>query len=69
MWLATVRPDPPKFTPLVLDPGETGIITVTITPRGPKGTVVSGVLCLDDFNEFSGTGDELKAFPYTYTIG
>ncbi|WP_167978089.1 hypothetical protein [Lentzea indica] len=53
----------------MLDPGETGTITVTITPRGPRGTVVSGVLYLDDFNEFSGTGDELRAFPYTYTIG
>lgn len=69
VWLAAVRPDPPKFTPLVLDPGETGTIAVTITPRGPRGTVVSGVLYLDDFNEFSQTGDELKALPYTYTIG
>jgi hypothetical protein len=69
VWLRTIRPAPPKFTPLVLNPGETGTITVTITPRGPKGTVVSGALYLDDFNEFSITGDELKAFPYTYTIG
>jgi hypothetical protein len=69
MWLTAVRPDPSKFTPLTLNPGETGTISVTITPRGPQGSVVSGVLYLDDFNEFSQTGDELKAFPYTYTIG
>lgn len=69
VWLASIRPDPPKFVPLVLSPGQTGTITVTITPRGPKGSVVSGVLYLDDFNVFAGTGDELKAFPYTYTIG
>jgi Subtilase family/Peptidase inhibitor I9 len=68
-WLATVQQTPPPFTPLVLQPGETGTITVTIRPSGPAGTVVRGVLYVEDFNEFPLTGDELKAFPYTYTIG
>jgi hypothetical protein len=68
-WLAAVRDDPPEFTPQVLNPGETGVITVTITPHRPKGTAVNGVLYLDDLNVFADTGDELKAFPYSYTIG
>jgi hypothetical protein len=68
-WLTTVQQAPPPFTPLVLQPGETGTITVTITPAGSAGTVVTGVLYVDDFDVFTGGGDELKAFPYTYTIG
>jgi hypothetical protein len=68
-WLNTVQQPPPAFTPLILTPGQTGTITVTITPHGPKGTIVNGVLYLDDFNTFAETGDELTAFPYTYTIG
>jgi hypothetical protein len=31
--------------------------------------MVTGVLYLNDCNTFAETGDELKAFPYTYTIG
>ena len=61
------------FTPIVLNPGQTGVINVTITPSGASGTVVTGTLYVDDF--ISGVppygqiaGDELAAFPYTYTI-
>jgi hypothetical protein len=69
VWLGSVQASPPPFTPLVLGPGATGTITVTITPSAPRGTVVSGVLYVDDFNEFAETGDELRAIPYTYTVG
>jgi hypothetical protein len=68
-WLRTVQAEPPPFTPLVLAPGATGTITVTITPAAPRGTVVSGVLYVDDFSEFAETGDELRAIPYAYTVG
>ena len=58
---------------MLLNPGQTGTITVTITPTGPSGTVVKGVLYLDDFT--AGVppygqlaGDELIGFPYSYTI-
>lgn len=61
------------FSPLLLHPGQTGTITVTITPAGAHGTVVSGTLYVDDYasgvppyGQF--TGDELAAFPYSYTI-
>ncbi len=68
-WLSAVQSSPPPFTPLVLQPGQTGTITVTITPAGKAGTVARGVLYVDDFSEFSLAGDELKAIPYAYTIG
>ena len=41
----------------------------SITPTAPRGTVVTGVLYVDDFNEFAETGDELRAIPYSYTVG
>lgn len=61
------------FSPLLLNPGQTGTITVTITPSGAHGTVVKGTLYVDDFAAGVPpygqlTGDELTAFPYSYTI-
>jgi hypothetical protein len=72
LWLLFINPAA-TFSPLVLNPGQTGTISVTITPSGASGTVVTGTLYLDDFVSFvppygQGTGDELAAFPYTYTI-
>ncbi|MGO9300052.1 MAG: protease inhibitor I9 family protein [Acidimicrobiales bacterium] len=62
------------FTPVVVNPGQTTVIDVTITPSGPVGTMVNGTLYVDDFasgvppyGQFS--GDELAAVPYSYTIG
>lgn len=61
------------FSPVVINPGQTGVINVTITPSGPSGTVVSGYLYIDDFlNGLPPYGgiyaDELAAIPYTYKI-
>jgi hypothetical protein len=69
-WLFSIHPNTP-FSPLVLQPGQSGTITVTITPTGAKGAVHSGVLYVDALasNQFLLSGDELIAFPYTYTIG
>jgi hypothetical protein len=44
-------------------------VTVTITPSGAKGTVVSGVLYLDTVDAVTGSTDEIAAIPYTYTVG
>ena len=62
-----------RFSPVVINPGQTAVIDVTITPSGASGTTVSGTLYLDDFaadvppsGQFS--GDELAGLPYTYTI-
>jgi len=59
---------PPPTGPITLNPGETGTITVTITPSGDPGTVVRGTLYIDNFDFFTDGGDELVALPYAYTI-
>ena len=74
LWLESINPAA-SFSPLVLNPGETGTISVTITPTGASGTVVSGTLYIDDVVQGvpppaygQSGGDELTAFPYSYTI-
>ena len=57
------------FNPLVLSPGASGTIHVTITPNaGEVGKTVSGFIYIDtfDFNVF--TGDETVRIPYSYTV-
>ena len=75
----------PTGTPVAVNPGATGGITVTITPSAKAGTVVHGVIYLVT-SPFNGTGtvggaiggelgavqtsgDVLAALPYTYTVG
>jgi hypothetical protein len=54
---------------LVLAPGESGTITVTLTPdTSAVGSTISGYLYVDTFNPDVSTGDELVRFPYSYTI-
>jgi hypothetical protein len=72
IWLASTNASV-SFSPIVINPGQTATINVTITPSGASGTVVAGALYVDDF--LSGvppygniSGDELAAIPYTYTI-
>jgi len=74
LWLLATNPAAP-FSPVTINPGETGTINVTITPSGASGTVVTGTLYIDTFA--SGvpppaysqlSGDELAALPYSYTI-
>jgi hypothetical protein len=54
--------------PLVLNPGQTGTIMVTITPTGPQGTVVTGNLYIDTVDLFTDGGQELISLPYEYTV-
>jgi hypothetical protein len=75
LWLAAVNPGVlDTFTGVVINPGQTATINVTITPSGAPGTVVSGSIYVDDvvgdlppYGQLS--GDELAAIPYKYTIG
>jgi hypothetical protein len=72
LWLASVNPAT-TFSPIVINPGETATVNVTITPSGSSGTVVSGTLYICDFltnvPPFGAQGgDELAAIPYEYTI-
>jgi hypothetical protein len=57
------------FNPLVLAPGQTGTIKLTITPdRSQVGKTVTGYIYLDTFNNTVFTGDEVARIPYTYTV-
>lgn len=68
IWAQTVNASAP-YTPMTLDPGQSGTITLTITPNAPKGTVVHGFIAVDTFNQATSSGDELVNIPYTYTVG
>jgi hypothetical protein len=73
MWQLSLDPSLP-FGALIVPPGQSGTIPVTITPSGPPGTVVSGTLYVDDVSlvllDFFPVpnGNQVAAFPYTYTI-
>jgi hypothetical protein len=72
IWLAATNPAA-TFSPIVINPGQTATIKVTITPAGAAGTVVRGNLYVDDFISNVPpygqiAGDELAALPYAYTI-
>ena len=74
LWAASLNPAAfSTFTPVIIFPGQTATINVTITPSGTSGTVVSGTIYVDDFassvppyGELG--GNELAALPYSYTI-
>ena len=67
-WAQSVNASAP-YTPVTLDPGQTGTITLTITPSAAKGTVVRGFIGVDTLNLATVSGDELVNIPYTYTVG
>jgi Subtilase family len=73
LWLQAVDPQA-AFAPVIVQPGESATLYLTITPSGAAGSTVSGTLYLDDVSELSQygyapTGDELAAIPYQYTVG
>jgi hypothetical protein len=56
------------FNPLLVPPGESGTITLTITPDPAQvGKTIKGVVYIDTYSGF-GSGDEVVALPYAYTI-
>jgi hypothetical protein len=74
LWMVALNPSAP-VTPADIAAGHAGTVDVTITPSGPAGTVVRGDLYIDDIvgdvpssATATGTGDELAALPYAYTI-
>jgi hypothetical protein len=56
------------YDPLVLDPGQTGTISVQITAGDKPGTHVKGFLALESFNFNTLSSDEVASFPYSYRI-
>ncbi|MEO7205521.1 MAG: S8 family serine peptidase [Steroidobacteraceae bacterium] len=68
LWADTVL-GTQTFNPLILRPGETGTINVTITPDATSvGKTVNGFIYIDTFNPVVNTGDEVVSLPYAYTI-
>jgi hypothetical protein len=73
-WLAAVDASVgDSFRAIPLQPGQSVTIPVTVTPSGPRGTKVKGTLYIDALENGvppygEPTGDEIAAFPYSYTI-
>jgi hypothetical protein len=80
LWLESVDANA-TVHPVIVDPGQTVTIPVTITPGAAAGTTVSGTLYLDDASLVDGavtenalTGvfpqaSDVAAFNYEYTVG
>jgi hypothetical protein len=60
-----------SYNLFVINPGQTRTIDLKVKPFGPIGTVVHGVLYIDDFVDSLQflSGSQLAALPYEYTIG
>jgi hypothetical protein len=85
MWQGSVDPSAlTGLSPVVIGPGQTRTITVTITPSGPAGSHNSGTLYIDSGDLFRfqvnanvvnlstgnpfPNGSEVAAIPYRYTV-
>jgi hypothetical protein len=70
VWQQTVDDGQPPsdYSPLTLQPGQSGKITITFTPRGRRGDRIRGVLYVDDFGLRTLTGNEQLAIPYSYRV-
>ena len=75
LWQASTNPAVlQSLSPVVIGPGRTGQIPVTITPQGPAGSTVSGTLYVDDEDSIAfasyaePNGNQVAAIPYSYTI-
>ena len=80
VWLESINPNT-TVAPVVVDPGQSVTIPVTIIPSGTPGTTVSGTLYLDDASLIGGAvtenaltgefpqGSDVASFAYAYTIG
>jgi hypothetical protein len=73
LWQTSADPNAP-FNPVVVQPGQSVTIPVTIKPSAPSGSTVSGTLYVDDsyfllYEFFNGlNGNDITAVPYTYTV-
>lgn len=57
------------YSPLILQPGQSGDITVTFAPTDSAGTAEAGFLAVETFNPVTFSSDELTLIPYHYTVG
>ncbi len=80
LWLQSLDPTAPAFG-VVVPPGATTTIPVTITPSAKAGCLVAGTLYVDDLTVAPGSAginalppnideaSDVEAIPYTYTVG
>ena len=67
--LADIDPNAAAANPVVVRPGQTVTIPVTIAAGGRKGSVITGDLFVDDNQGALGSVNEVTAIPYAYSIG
>jgi hypothetical protein len=60
-----------RYNLVVVNPGKSAVISLTVRPTGKAGTVVRGDLYIDDFVDSLQflSGSQLVDLPYQYTIG
>jgi hypothetical protein len=74
LWATATEPNN-KVNLVVVDPGQSATIPLTITPTGPVGSTVTGTVYIDDayldaFDEaYLPQGNQAAAVPYSYTVG
>jgi hypothetical protein len=84
LWLQSVDAGTPVSV-FTVQPGQSAVIPVTITPSGPTGQVVSGTLYVDELTEvlsasanalnyqpaqtYFQDGTQIAALPYQYRVG
>jgi hypothetical protein len=68
-WIQLCVDNNAPYSPVTLNPGQSGSITVTITPTASIGTVVHGFVEIETFNPFTAAADEVVVVPYTYRVG
>jgi hypothetical protein len=76
LWAASAGGFPALETvePVIVNPGQSATIPVTITPSAAPGSTVSGTLYVDEANLllyeyfFEPNGNEVAAIPYSYTV-
>jgi hypothetical protein len=72
LWAESLNPSAP-INPIVVGPGQTATVPVTIRPTGKPGQVVEGTLYVDDLQLLNAgflvpNANQVAALPYSYTI-
>ena len=75
LWLASTDPSQLNgLSPVVVGPGQTGTIPVTIKPSASSGSRVTGTLYVDEYNAiafqgyFQPDGNDVASIPYSYSV-
>lgn len=73
LWLASVDPTT-RLAPVVVAPGQTVTVPVTVQSSGRAGTVVRGTVYVDALSAQTPAGevpsaDQVAAVPFSYTVG